>query len=260
MAEQYFSWASDPSGWPKGPSTLIFLADAFGMVGKHLFGDEWAGAEALEPPMPLAESQRFLDSLTRSASLARPAARLRSTPLARQPEPAKPVNLPTYSAEQLAEFASKRDAAIAAEAEAATRSRQRRADVAAWIAQRGRDAELEARGIWVRGGVAPLRLEPHVWNGADNWQLFRQCVAEVTFMSPTYTRVPYFVFLTCDSLGAQIERERVAANPSSLADSDAPLIDEMERMIRSGLEKSRRAAALKGCGSGRRRGRDRLQA
>jgi hypothetical protein len=251
-----FSW-DDRSNWPQAPKQYVFLADAFHKVGAALYPGKWTGAEAADLATPTADLLKQIEDGERRAAnhlraqQVQPAARLgRGGSFATQAAPI-PAMPPQPHSAHVATRARHLIKTKAEEEEAAARLHvARRLAVAEWIADKGRNSEIETYGLWIGGRTPLIDISPAVWNGSSVWALFARCRVSITQQWPRPAS-SYFLFVGRDSLGAclstiePLEPEEKKPHPSSLAAADAPLIEEMRELILAGTVSGPNPAALR---------------
>jgi hypothetical protein len=199
---------------PRGNSELVFLADALEEAAGRLIGDAWSGAEpsdAMRGPPPVTEAvgrfyrERWSDS-----------------------------NEQNEHCGSKYEFTSPE----------MVESWERLLSVMTWIATEGAEKNgLETNGRKVVGGDY-FELPRSIWNIEELWFNRFQACQVVHDGEPTY------IFITRESLNRALKKAtrysgtNAGAHPSSLAQDDAPLVEEMRALIESGEATGAYSAAL----------------
>lgn len=234
--------------WPGPPARAdsghIWLGHATNEAGKALFGDEWTGGEGFAMLTPMA-SPAMLKPLPRKAPKPPPPISV----LDSTTHPQREADRRRYESE-LEEY--NRPEAVEAHAAAEkerikllledekrrSAGRARFRAVMDWIAQRAADGVLVTKARSADGWL--WSIPSHIWNVDALWdERFIGC-------SAVHAGQQQALFFTRESLNDCLKA--IAAQKQggklSLADADAPLIEDMRRLILAGGASSVPDAAL----------------
>lgn len=235
--------------WPGPPARAdsghIWLGHATGEVGKALFGDEWTGGEGFAMLTPMA-SPAMLKPLPRKAPLPPPAPSLtspdsmwatREADRRRYESELEEYNRPE-AVEAHAAAENERIKLLLEGEKRRSAGRARFRAVMDWIAQRAADEVLVTKARSADGWL--WSIPSYIWNVDALWdERFIGC-------SAVHAGQQQALFFTRESLNGCLKT--IAAEKQSgrrsLAEDDAPLIEEMRRLILAGEASSVPDAAL----------------